>query len=203
VLLEPGSLWKDVLQEIRLNMRNLVWLSLRRVNYVKHFDEKNIGGSIAYSDDGAQSGSDIEDRWSDEEDSTGDQSDSESDYGAGGGDEMGERHDPDEEEDDDHSFEGNDNNSVADSNTGSDHEAIPNGHRVHFAVGEGSNHGDRDIFCTCRHPENFYDLENLRDDGEKVSKMQWKMWELWTLGRRGCAVHDGPDASLQHGDSIP
>lgn len=200
VLLEPGSFWKDVLQDIRLNMSNLVWLSLRRVNYVKHFNEKNMGGSVDYSDDGAQSGSDIEDRWSDEEDSSGHLSDSESDYGTGS---ESEQDDPDGyEEDDDDSFEGNDNSSVADSNTGSDHEAIPNGHRVHFAIREGSIHGDREVFCTCKHPENFDSLESLRDDGEKVSKTQWKMWELWTLGGRGCAVHDGHDTSLPHTENI-
>ncbi|KAI9743565.1 MAG: hypothetical protein M1818_002880 [Claussenomyces sp. TS43310] len=192
VLLEEGSLWKDVLQELRQRMRSLVWLSLRRVDYARHFDERGTGfvDMTVNDDGGSQSGSDIEDRWEDDVESDNDDSDDtdESAYGSG-----------------------DDTNSVADSNAGSDHEAVPTGH-VPFDGGDGGEQGQRqqqwgnaasELFCTCRQPEDFEDLDNLRDNGESVTKAQWKMWELWTLGKRGCAIHDGAQSLAQRSENIP
>lgn len=39
VQLREGSMWKDVLAMLRMEMEQLDWVSLRRVDYSKHFDE--------------------------------------------------------------------------------------------------------------------------------------------------------------------
>ncbi|CAO1596315.1 MAG: hypothetical protein LQ349_004764 [Xanthoria aureola] len=39
VQLREGSMWKDVLAMLRSEMEQLEWVSLRRVDYAKHFDE--------------------------------------------------------------------------------------------------------------------------------------------------------------------
>lgn len=45
VLLTEGSMWKDVLQYLR-PMKNLKWVSLRRIGYAAHFDAQPTGGEI-------------------------------------------------------------------------------------------------------------------------------------------------------------
>jgi hypothetical protein len=40
VQLNDGSMWKDVLDFLRMNMRNLDWVSLRRIGYSTTFDEQ-------------------------------------------------------------------------------------------------------------------------------------------------------------------
>lgn len=44
VHLKEGSMWKDVLAMLRAEMEQLDWVSLRRVDYSKHFDEMWAGG---------------------------------------------------------------------------------------------------------------------------------------------------------------
>ena len=65
VLLKDGSAWKDVLFSLRLEMEQLDWVSLRRIDYSEHFDELSAIAkqSIEVPDDPPASGSD-----SDEED---------------------------------------------------------------------------------------------------------------------------------------
>lgn len=50
VLLKEGSMWKDVLSALRAEMGLLDWVSLRRVDYSKHFDEL-WADSMEVSDD--------------------------------------------------------------------------------------------------------------------------------------------------------
>jgi hypothetical protein len=45
VLLKDGSRWKDVLAVLRDDMKQLKWVSLRRIDYEKHFDESRILGA--------------------------------------------------------------------------------------------------------------------------------------------------------------
>jgi hypothetical protein len=45
VLLKDGSRWKDVLAFLRDNMAKMDWVSLRRIDYEKHFDESRILGA--------------------------------------------------------------------------------------------------------------------------------------------------------------
>ena len=65
VLLKEESVWKDVLFMLRMEMEQLDWVSLRRIDYSKHFDEISelAGQSIEVLDDPPASGSE-----SDEED---------------------------------------------------------------------------------------------------------------------------------------
>ncbi|KAI4250134.1 MAG: hypothetical protein L6R40_000306 [Gallowayella cf. fulva] len=61
VQLREGSMWKDVLAMLRNEMEQLDWVSLRRVDYTKHFDELwansmevmdgSLGGSESDDDD--------------------------------------------------------------------------------------------------------------------------------------------------------
>lgn len=46
VLLNEGSLWRDVLTMLRSEMDNLDWISLRRIDYATHFDEVSQGTEI-------------------------------------------------------------------------------------------------------------------------------------------------------------
>ncbi|MCJ1453445.1 hypothetical protein MMC28_003792 [Mycoblastus sanguinarius] len=64
VLLRDGSLWKDVLEMLRAEMEQLDWVSLRRIDYSKHFDEL-WAGSMEVPDDlpAAASDSDDEDEF--------------------------------------------------------------------------------------------------------------------------------------------
>jgi hypothetical protein len=45
VLLRDGSRWKDVLAFLRENMTKLDWVSLRRIDYARHFDESRVLGA--------------------------------------------------------------------------------------------------------------------------------------------------------------
>ena len=45
VLLKDGSRWKDVLTFLRENMTKMDWVSLRRIDYEKHFDESRVLGA--------------------------------------------------------------------------------------------------------------------------------------------------------------
>ncbi|KAL8703208.1 MAG: hypothetical protein Q9201_003594 [Fulgogasparrea decipioides] len=61
VQLREGSMWKDVLVMLRAEMEQLEWVSLRRVDYSKHFDElwansmevpdESLGGSESDEED--------------------------------------------------------------------------------------------------------------------------------------------------------
>jgi hypothetical protein len=47
VLLKDGSRWKDVLAFLRDDMKKLDWVSLRRIDYERHFDESRpLGAEI-------------------------------------------------------------------------------------------------------------------------------------------------------------
>ena len=60
VHLKEGSMWKDVLAMLRAEMEQLDWVSLRRVDYSKHFDEL-WAGSIEVADDTLAGSSDSDD----------------------------------------------------------------------------------------------------------------------------------------------
>jgi hypothetical protein len=45
VLLKDGSRWKDVLGFLRDSMTKLDWVSLRRIDYARHFDESRVLGA--------------------------------------------------------------------------------------------------------------------------------------------------------------
>jgi len=62
VQLKDGSRWKDVLSVLRTEMKQLEWVSLRRIDYAAHFDDL-WGGSMEVGDDlpAIDSDSDIDD----------------------------------------------------------------------------------------------------------------------------------------------
>lgn len=59
VQLREGSMWKDVLAMLRTEMEQLDWVSLRRVDYSKHFDE--IWADSMEVGDGSLEGSESDD----------------------------------------------------------------------------------------------------------------------------------------------
>ncbi|KAL9599111.1 MAG: hypothetical protein Q9219_004069 [cf. Caloplaca sp. 3 TL-2023] len=59
VQLREGSMWKDVLMMLRMEMEQLDWVSLRRVDYAKHFDE--LWADSMEVGDGSLGGSESED----------------------------------------------------------------------------------------------------------------------------------------------
>ena len=60
VHLKEGSMWKDVLAMLRSEMELLDWVSLRRVDYSKHFDEL-WAGTMEVADDPPAGASDSDD----------------------------------------------------------------------------------------------------------------------------------------------
>lgn len=60
VHLKEGSMWKDVLAMLRAEMEQLDWVSLRRVDYSKHFDEL-WASSMEVADDPPAGASDSDD----------------------------------------------------------------------------------------------------------------------------------------------
>jgi hypothetical protein len=61
VQLKDGSMWKNVLEFLRNNMRNLDWVSLRRIGYATTFDERNEGVELPEDAPGEYSSSEGED----------------------------------------------------------------------------------------------------------------------------------------------
>ncbi|KAH7405834.1 hypothetical protein DE146DRAFT_676482 [Phaeosphaeria sp. MPI-PUGE-AT-0046c] len=70
VLLKDGSRWKDVLAFLRDDIENLDWVSLRRIDYEKHFDESRILGAEIPDGIGSDS-SDADNDWDMAEDDDG------------------------------------------------------------------------------------------------------------------------------------
>jgi hypothetical protein len=60
VQLNDGSMWKDVLEFLRNNMRNLDWVSLRRIGYATTFDTRNEGIELPEDAPGGYSSSEGE-----------------------------------------------------------------------------------------------------------------------------------------------
>lgn len=63
VLLKDGSRWKDVLAVLREEMKQLNWVSLRRIDYAKHFDDTRILGAEIPDESLIGSDSSDEDDW--------------------------------------------------------------------------------------------------------------------------------------------
>jgi hypothetical protein len=65
VLLKDGSRWTDVLACLRDDMKRLDWVSLRRIDYARHFDESRILGGAEIPDESlvGSDSSDEDDDW--------------------------------------------------------------------------------------------------------------------------------------------
>ncbi|KAF2691624.1 hypothetical protein K458DRAFT_448272 [Lentithecium fluviatile CBS 122367] len=159
VLLKDGSRWKDVLAFLREDMMRLDWVSLRRIDYAKHFDEQPIWGAEIPDDSfiGSDSSSDDDsDDW-----------------------------DPHEGEEDDVHDDNVDGEESEASFNGSDSDAGTNepeqGGNFHLPPMSPDTPASVP-WCSCSSHDS---VEVLGDDGITVTVPQRKFWEKWVI-RRAC-----------------
>ena len=164
VQLKKGSRWRDILIVLRTEMRQLDWVSLRRIDYSDHFD-RLWGNTMEVPDDGpggARNESSSEDDDDEEPDYTSDYSDQESVLGS-------QVEDSDEDEE-----------SLPETDHGPEADDI--------AISPDTPSSSP--FCTCdkRSLDNeIEDGEEIGDDGMAVNYQQRKMWERWVIGK--CPEH--------------
>lgn len=166
VLLKDGSMWKDVLSVLRDSMRRLEWLSLRRINYARHFDSERLGAGAEIMDDLAPGDSDSEE--SDHDHDDGMPGPSTYQYGANGSFDS---------DDDDYSH--SDNESEDSRGRGA--------HDMDFPPLDSPDTPASAPWCNCSGNGRLDSAENLGDDGYAVSWAQWKAWEKWVVRR--CPEH--------------
>ncbi|KAF2254686.1 hypothetical protein BU26DRAFT_143639 [Trematosphaeria pertusa] len=161
VLLKDGSRWKDVLAFLREDMMRLDWVSLRRIDYEKHFDEQWVLGAEVPDDPPIGSDSD----------------DDESDW--------------DPHEDDEHdTLNGNvddeaSDGSLDDSDSDAGTDEPEQGGNIHFPPLSPDTPASVP-WCNCS--GHTGSIEALGDDGVAVTYSQRKFWEKWVV-RRTCAEH--------------
>ncbi|KAL8967247.1 MAG: hypothetical protein Q9197_005533 [Variospora fuerteventurae] len=163
VQLRDGSMWKDVLAMLRREMEQLDWVSLRRVDYARHFDE--MWADSMEVADGSLGGSE-----SDEEDEFPPHfrvpgSDNDSDYS---------HNDEDMESENEHS--------LADTDHG------PEANDIALSPTLSPNTTASLPFCTCSRSSDPAGTDDLGDNGLFVLYHQRKMWEKWVIGR--CPEHN-------------
>lgn len=160
VLLKEGSRWKDILAFLREDMMRLDWVSLRRIDYEKHFDEQwTLGAEVP---DDPFIGSDS----SSEDDSD--------DWEPHGDEENGAQDDQDDDEESENSFDDSDSDSGLDE--------PEQGGDIHFPPMSPDTPASVP-WCNCSsHAES---IEMLGDDGVAVTYSQRKFWEKWVV-RKVC-----------------
>lgn len=156
VLLKEGSRWKDVLVYLQENMSRLDWVSLRRIDYEKHFDEQWILGAEVPDEPliGSDS-SDESDDWDPYED---EQDHVPDDYVEHGGDAS--------------------DGSVADSNSDDGTEEPEQGGDLHFPPMSPGTPASAP-WCNCN--GHMDSVDALQDDGIMVTYQQRKFWEKWVV----------------------
>ena len=161
VQLNEGSLWKDVLTMLREEMEQLEWVSLRRIDYSKHFDEMR-SGSMEVPDypPGSGSESDDEDNFHAHVDDP---------------DELGGAEYHSEHDDDLDGF--SDEMSNADTDHGPDANELALSPDTPASL----------PFCTCSRSSYPATADDLGDNGRIVLYQQRKLWEKWVIGR--CPEH--------------
>lgn len=166
VLLKDGSQWKDVLKFLRNDMMRLDWVSLRRIDYAKHFDEQFVGAEVP---DEPLMGSDS--------DSDNDESSEEWDH-----------HEDDEVDIHNHHFHYADSEvSYDDSDSDRDTEEPEQGGTMDFPLLSPDTPASVP-WCNCNGRNGHTDsADALGDDGIAVSYTQRKFWEKWVVGK--CAEH--------------
>ncbi|KAF2089170.1 hypothetical protein K490DRAFT_18182, partial [Saccharata proteae CBS 121410] len=162
VLLNDGSMWKDVLAFLRDDMGRLDWVSLRRIGYAKHFDEQWAVAGAEVPDDppGGASESDEESEEDWDPHATADPDASGSSLGD----------DSDWSSDRDHS----------DDDNGPEEEGMD------FPMLSPDTPSSVP-WCNCGRNDFLGDVEILGDNGLFVSNAQRKMWEKWVVRR--CPEH--------------
>ena len=167
VILRDGSMWKDVLAMLRSEMHQLVWVSLRRVDYESHFDDIWANSmEVAELALGDTSESDDEDDRS---------------YRNGlHENELGDIEEENEDEQGNHQSDDDDSDDESDANTDNGPDAndlaIPPDTPVSLP------------FCTCSRSSYPANADDLGDNGNLVTYQQRKLWEKWVIGQ--CPEHD-------------
>ena len=165
VLLKEGSRWKDVLSFLRDNMKRLDWVSLRRIDYEKHFDEQQIFGAEVPDDPLGSDSSDESDDWDIHEDESDDTPDGSFN----------------------HNHEDESDFSVADTDSNAETDEAEQGGSLHFPPLSPDTPASVP-WCNCNGHMDSVDV--LGDNGIMVTGYaQRKFWERWVI-RRSCAEHD-------------
>lgn len=171
VVLKDGSRWKDVLGYLRNDMLRLDWVSLRRIDYEKHFDEQWVLGAEVPDDPPVGSDSSDESEWDDEWDSHED-----------GADDLPNDHS--------HSHSHTQNGyqgSPDDSDSDAGREEPEQGGNMEFPPLSPDTPASVP-WCNCNARAGLEDdAEALGDDGVAVTYSQRKFWEKWVVGK--CAEH--------------
>lgn len=154
VQLREGSMWKDVLAVLRTEMEHLDWVSLRRVDYAKHFDE--LWADSMEVGDGSLGGSE-----SDEQD------DFPPPWSVPGSD-TGSGYDNDADD-----YDSENEHSIADTDHGPEANEIALSPNTTASL----------PFCTCSRSSDPAGADDLGDNGSFVIYQQRKMWEKWVIGR--------------------
>ncbi|KAF1942176.1 hypothetical protein EJ02DRAFT_181155 [Clathrospora elynae] len=165
VLLKDGSRWNEVLPYLRDNLTRLDWVSLRRIDYEKHFDEQWVLGAEVPDDPlvGSDSSDESED-WEYE----GEQEDAPDDHHGSG-----------------HDADGSDGSIAdSDSNAETDEPEPLEGGMLHFPPMPDTPASI--TWCNC--DGHMDSVEALQDDGIMVTNQQRKFWEKWVV-RKNCTEH--------------
>ncbi|EFQ89078.1 hypothetical protein PTT_14779 [Pyrenophora teres f. teres 0-1] len=166
VLLKEGSRWNDVLPCLRDDLIKLDWISLRRIDYEKHFDEQVVLGAEVPDDPLVGSDSSDESDWEYEHE----QDDLDLDL------------DPSH----DHSGSGDepDDSSMAGTDSDAETDEPEQGGILHFPPMPDTPASV--TWCNCN--GHMDSVEALGDDGIMVTNQQRKFWEKWVV-RKICTEH--------------
>jgi hypothetical protein len=151
VLLKDGSKWKDVLHFLRTTMPRLDWISLRRIDYAKAFDDRQAAGGVEITDDLDLDSDDDDDDYSMHTASSG-HGDDASSIGS-------ESHNGDAAAEDD-PIEGS---------------------RMEFPDFTNSRRQPSLCICDGEGTRESDDPEDLEDIGDFVSHAKVKVWERWVV----------------------
>jgi hypothetical protein len=163
VLLKEGSRWKDVLAFLQKDMMRLDWVSLRRIDYERHFDEQMVLGAEVPDDHflGSESDGDSDDDW--------------------------EHRGTDDGINDHFSEAGHSEFSPDDSDSDIGAEQPEQGGHMEFPPLSPDTPASVP-WCNCNGRSGYpTDAEALGDDGLAVTYSQRKFWEKWVVGK--CVEH--------------
>ncbi|KAF1832719.1 hypothetical protein BDW02DRAFT_590199 [Decorospora gaudefroyi] len=171
VLLKDGSRWNEILPYLRDNLTRLDWVSLRRIDYEKHFDEQWILGAEVPDD--PLVGSDSSDESEDWE-YDGEHEDPPDDHGSASASGSGHDHDASD-------------GSIADTDSDAETDEPEQGGTIHFPPMPDTPASI--TWCNCN-GHDMDSVEALGDDGISVTNQQRKFWEKWVV-RKICTEQHG------------
>lgn len=168
VMLREGSLWKDVLGELRDSMYRLEWVSLRRIGYARHFDDLWLAAGAEVPDDPPPGESDSN--------SDSDVEDYDPMVGPSSAPHNASTHMDSDSEDSDTSEDSD-----------FDDEHGPDAHEMDFPTLDSPTTPASATWCNCNGRTYADSPEDLGDNGISVSNSQRKAWEKWVVRR--CPEH--------------